>query len=148
MDHCVNFVLWTQAGVNSYVAKYLSDKRNFAACLTCSYLEFKVTIQEDSLNGDPFISQSTRQCLHCLTSGTETDEKGYGYSMAAFSRWVAKAKLPIGNALVPGTLGRVLVGTRDAEAVLTFKIIVGLCPGSGTVLFTLGMSVIPKFIPS
>lgn len=56
--------------------------------------------------------------------------------MAVFSRWVAKAKLPVGNALVPGTLGRVLLGTSNAEAVLTFKIIVGPCPGSGTVLFT------------
>lgn len=56
--------------------------------------------------------------------------------MAVFSRWVAKAKLPVGNTLVPGTLGRVLLGTSNAEAVLTFKIIVGPCPGFGTVLFT------------
>lgn len=56
--------------------------------------------------------------------------------MAVFSRWVAKATLPVVNTLVPETLGRVLVGMSNTEAVLTFKIIVGLCPGSGTVLFT------------
>lgn len=56
--------------------------------------------------------------------------------MNVFSRWVAKAKLPVGKTLMPGTLGRVLVGMSDTEAVLTFKIIAGLCPGSGTVLFT------------
>jgi len=54
--------------------------------------------------------------------------------MSAFSRW--EAKLPVGNALVPGTLGSVLAGRSDAQAVLTFKIIIGPFPGSGTVLFT------------
>lgn len=38
--------------------------------------------------------------------------------------------------MVPGALGRVLVGTSDTEVVLMLKIIVGLCLGSGTVLFT------------
>lgn len=38
--------------------------------------------------------------------------------------------------MVPGALGGVLVDTSNIEVVLMFKIIAGLCLGSGTVLFT------------
>lgn len=38
--------------------------------------------------------------------------------------------------MVPGALGRLLVDTSDIEALLMFKIIIGLCLGSGTVLLT------------
>lgn len=56
--------------------------------------------------------------------------------MAVFSRWVAKAQPPVGNALVPASLGRVLGGTSSMESVLIFKLIAGLCPGSDMVFFT------------